>query len=332
MSAKAPFPAEGGCDCRLIRYRLESEPLFVHCCHCRWCQRETGASFALNAMIESDRVSNLGAEPELVHTPSDSGLGQKIARCPRCRVAVWSHYAGSGPVVRFVRVGTLDNPDLLPPNVHIFTASKQPWVVIPAGTPAFEAYYERESLWPPASLARRAAILPLIEAWKASQRGDVSDRRYPLAMMASDAPARTKPSIYPEPFASRMAGREKRPLGDLFGLANFGINLTRLAPNAVSALRHAHTRQDEFVYILQGFPTLHTDEGRTRLAPGMCAAFRAGTGDAHRLVNETSADVVYLEVGDRLPGDEVSYPDDDLRTTSVDGRRVFVHKDGTPYA
>jgi hypothetical protein len=163
------FPAGGGCDCRALRYRLQTQPLFVHCCHCRWCQRESGAAFALNAMIEADRVINLGVEPEIVHTPSDSGLGQNIARCPTCRVAVWSHYAGAGPVVKFVRVGTLDNPDLLPPDVHIFTASKQPWVVLPAGTPACAAYYDREQLWPAESLARRQAILPLIEAWQASR-------------------------------------------------------------------------------------------------------------------------------------------------------------------
>src|SRR5262245_11050644 len=114
------FPAEGGCDCRYVRYRMDSIPLFVHCCHCRWCQRETGASFALNAMIESDRVALLAGEVDLVDTPSESGRGQKIARCPRCRVALWSHYAGAGPLVKFVRVGTLDNPDLLPPDIHIF--------------------------------------------------------------------------------------------------------------------------------------------------------------------------------------------------------------------
>jgi hypothetical protein len=164
------FPADGGCDCRHVRYRLEAAPLFVHCCHCRWCQRESGSSFALNAMIEADRVTCLGAEPEVVETPSASGAGQRIARCPKCRVAVWSNYAGSGPVVRFVRVGTLDNPDLLPPDVHIFTASKQPWVVIPPGVPAFPDYYEREELWPPESLARRQQFLPLVEAYQASLR------------------------------------------------------------------------------------------------------------------------------------------------------------------
>jgi uncharacterized cupin superfamily protein len=157
------------------------------------------------------------------------------------------------------------------------------------------------------------------------------ESKRPVAIRAADAPARAKPSNYPEPFASRMKGREKRPLGDLFGLANFGINLTRLAPGGSSALRHAHAKQDEFVYILTGHPTLHTDEGKVRLAPGMCAGFKAGTGNGHRLVNETSEDVVYLEVGDRAPGDAVSYPDDDLCAEFVDGKWRFVHKDGSSY-
>ena len=170
MPVHGPFPAEGGCDCRTVRYRLRSEPLFVHCCHCRWCQRETGASFALNAMIEADRVEHLAAEPEIVDTPSESGRGQKIARCPACRIAVWSNYAGAGPAVRFVRVGTLDNPDLLSPDVHIFTATKQPWVKLTADVPAFEEYYEREKLWPEASLARRQAMLHQLQAHHASRR------------------------------------------------------------------------------------------------------------------------------------------------------------------
>jgi uncharacterized cupin superfamily protein len=153
----------------------------------------------------------------------------------------------------------------------------------------------------------------------------------PIAIVAAQAPSRIKPSNYPEPFASRMGGRVKKPLGDLFGLANFGVNLTRLAPGAVSALRHAHTRQDEFVYVLEGHPTLVTDAGETPLHPGMCAGFQAGTGDAHQLVNRTGEDVVYLEVGDRTPGDTGSYPDDDLQAVSVEGRWRFTHKDGTPY-
>jgi len=159
----------------------------------------------------------------------------------------------------------------------------------------------------------------------------MSQKPSPIAVIAAEVPARTKPSVYPEPFASRMAGREKRQLGDLFGLANFGVNLTRMAPNGVSALRHAHSRQDEFVYILQGHPTLHTDEGRTTLAPGMCAGFKAGTGNGHCLINQTAEDVVYLEVGDRTPGDEGSYPDDDLKASLVEGKWKFVHKDGAPY-
>ena len=129
-----------------------------------------------------------------------------------------------------------------------------------------------------------------------------------------------------------MARREKRILGDLFGFKNFGVNLTRLAPNSASSLRHSHSMQDEFVYIVQGRPTLHTDEGRTQLAPGMCTGFRARTGNAHNLVNETEEDVLYLEIGDRTAGDEVAYADDDLRLVPVgDGQRQFVHKDGTPY-
>ena len=160
----------------------------------------------------------------------------------------------------------------------------------------------------------------------------MSEIEKPIAVTASEVPARTKPSVYPEPFASRMAGREKRPLGDLFGLANFGVNLTRLAPNAVSALRHAHSKQDEFIYVLQGSPTLHTDEGRTQLSPGMCAGFKAGTGNGHCLTNETTEEVVYLEVGDRTPGDEGSYPDDDLIALLLDGKWKFCHKDGTPYS
>ena len=151
-------PLSGGCDCRTVRYRLERAPLFVHCCHCRWCQRETGASFALNAMIEMDRVTLLGEAPELVNTPSSSGQGQQIARCPHCRVALWSHYAGAGPAVAFVRVGTLDEPDHLPPDIHIFTASKQPWVVIPPGARAVPEYYKSSEVWPKESLERRAAV------------------------------------------------------------------------------------------------------------------------------------------------------------------------------
>ncbi len=163
------FPMHGGCDCGQVRYRMECPPLIVHACHCRWCQRESGSAFALNAMIETDRVTLLSGAPELVPTPSESGRGQVIARCPTCRIAVWSNYGGSGPVTRFVRVGTLDNPDLLPPDIHIFTASKQPWVVLPAGAPAVTEFYDAAAVWPADSLARFAALKPAILAWRASQ-------------------------------------------------------------------------------------------------------------------------------------------------------------------
>src|SRR5687767_13688092 len=154
----------------------------------------------------------------------------------------------------------------------------------------------------------------------------------PVAALAADAPKRAKPSSYPEPYASRMEKREKRPLGDLFELTTFGVNLTRLSPGGMSALRHAHSKQDEFVYILQGTPTLVTDAGETALAPGMCAGFKAGTGDAHHLVNRTAEDVVFLEVGDRAVGDAVVYPDDDIQgSLGADGKWRFLHKDGTPY-
>jgi uncharacterized cupin superfamily protein len=154
----------------------------------------------------------------------------------------------------------------------------------------------------------------------------------PIALTAAQAPLRTKPSNYPEPFASMMAGREKRPLGDLFGLTNFGVNLTRIAPGAISALRHAHTRQDEFIYILSGHPVLRTDAGETALEPGMCAGFKAGSGDAHQLINRSQEDVWYLEVGDRTPGDAATYPDDDLQAElGPAGKWQFRHKDGTPY-
>ena len=155
---------------------------------------------------------------------------------------------------------------------------------------------------------------------------------YPVAILASEAPARPRPSSYPEPFYSRVLGREKRPLGDLFGLTNFGVNLTRLKPGAVSALRHAHARQDEFVYILAGSPTLVTDQGEFDLMPGMCVGFKAGSGDAHHLINRTEEDVSFIEVGDRTPGDSAVYPDDDLQAVAGgDGQWHYLHKDGRPY-
>lgn len=154
---------DGGCTCRFVRYRMVSKPLFVHCCHCRWCQRETGASFALNALIEADRVQLLHGVVEVIDTPSHSGKGQKISRCPRCYIAVWSTYAGAGNAIRFIRVGTLDEPDRLQPDIHIYTASKQPWVVIPPDMPAVAEYYRASEKWPKESLERRTELLARVK-------------------------------------------------------------------------------------------------------------------------------------------------------------------------
>lgn len=158
---------EGGCSCGNIRYRLLARPLFVHCCHCRWCQRESGAAFAINALIESDLLRQCAGEVQLIATPSESGQGQSVARCPDCQVALWSFYSSAGPHLSFVRVGTLDNPDRLPPDIHIFTGSKQPWVSLPEGVPALSEYYDRREYWPPDRLQRYQALLPAIRAFRA---------------------------------------------------------------------------------------------------------------------------------------------------------------------
>jgi hypothetical protein len=164
-SAERPAPPaeglspEGGCTCRAVRYRLVRAPLIVHCCHCRWCQRETGSAFVINCLVETIHLVRLAGEPQRVLTPSNSGKGQTIARCPSCQVAVWSHYAGLGERLAFIRVGTLDEPERFPPDVHIYTESKQPWVVIPAGARSFAQYYSSREVWSEASLARRQALL-----------------------------------------------------------------------------------------------------------------------------------------------------------------------------
>jgi hypothetical protein len=150
---------EGGCACGAVRYRMTSAPLFVHCCHCRDCQRQTGSAFVLNALIETARVELLGAQPVRFAMPTDSGRPHGVYRCSTCGTAVWSEYGGV-ETIRFVRVGTLDDPQALRPDVHIYTRSKQPWLTLPAGVPAFEAYYDAKTLWPAASLERRRALFP----------------------------------------------------------------------------------------------------------------------------------------------------------------------------
>ena len=145
---------EGGCTCRNIRYRMTTHPLFVHCCHCRWCQRETGSAFVLNALIEADRVELLSGNPQNTDTPSASGKGQRIHRCPICKVAVWSNYAGAGDAIHFLRVGTLDEPDRVQPDIHIFTSTKLPWVILPSDVPAESEFYSRRDYWPAESIER----------------------------------------------------------------------------------------------------------------------------------------------------------------------------------
>ena len=150
--------SEGGCDCGEIRYRMNDVPMIVHCCHCRWCQRETGAAFALNAFIETDRIDVLQGAPAKVPVPSSSGRGQVIVRCPKCQVAVWSHYGSGGPTLAMLRVGTLDDPDRLPPDVHIYTDSKQPWLELTDSAPTFAEYYDRNEVWSEDGLARLKAL------------------------------------------------------------------------------------------------------------------------------------------------------------------------------
>lgn len=157
MTVSTPDPKpglEGGCTCGAVRYRLASAPIFVNCCHCRWCQRETGSAFAVNAMIERDRVELLRGDIDTIVVPSESGKGQRIVRCRACRVALWSHYPGGGDAIAFVRVGTLDDPDALPPDAHVYTESKQAWLALPAGAPAFAAFYDPKTAWPTGSLQR----------------------------------------------------------------------------------------------------------------------------------------------------------------------------------
>ncbi len=160
-------PFEGGCACGQVRYEMTTRPMIVHGCHCRWCQRESGASFAVNALIESDRVNLIKGSVAKILVPSNSGVGQRFSRCSNCQITLWSNYlsmsGGLGELVRFIRVGTLDNPDLFSPDVHIFTSTKQPWVILPPGVPTFEEYFVIKDVWSPESLVRRAVLHELAE-------------------------------------------------------------------------------------------------------------------------------------------------------------------------
>jgi hypothetical protein len=151
---------DGGCTCRSVRYRLKARPMFVHCCHCTWCQRETGSAFAVNALIEASNVELLQGKPVRADLPSPSGKGQVFFRCPQCGLALWSNYAGAGPNVHFIRTGTLDDPSIAPPDIHIYTSTKRSWVILPEGVPAVAEFYRLSEYWPAESLARFNKALP----------------------------------------------------------------------------------------------------------------------------------------------------------------------------
>jgi hypothetical protein len=187
---------EGGCTCRQLRYRLNGAPLIVHACHCRWCQRETGTAFALNALYEADRVTHLGGAPDIVLTPSLSGKGQRIARCPSCRVGIWSNYPQAGPAVRFVRVGTLDEPDRLPPDIHIFTSSKQRWLTLPPTAKMVAEFYDLASTWSRESLERRRLMQEKVKSDGRARTAVAGARPLTLTLVlpaAISASARTWP-------------------------------------------------------------------------------------------------------------------------------------------
>jgi|GEM_PF-88389 len=258
-----------------------------------------------------------GVDPQLFRAVLDAGPMASSVATVKLPKLLEKDYAAQASIA-----------DVLMNNRLVAQAARDAGIAAPLIEQCLALYAEAEALGH--GRQDMVAVIEAIEA-RARRAAPQPAPERPVAVMAADAPPRARQSIYPEPFAARMAGRTKRPLGDLFGLANFGVNLTSLAPGATSALRHAHTRQDEFVYILSGTPVLHTDAGLTRLAPGMCAGFPAGTGNAHRLVNDTADEVRYLEVGDRTPGDAASYPDDDIAARLVDGAWAFFRKDGTPY-
>jgi hypothetical protein len=164
MNKPKSGPMTGGCGCGYIRYEVKQKPIYVHCCHCSWCQRETGTAFALNAMVETTHVSQLNQAPQIIDTPSASGRGQKIARCPNCQVAVWSHYAGLGELLSFIKVGTLDDVNQMPPDIHIFTSTKQTWLALPEGALVYEEYYDRKQVWNDDQLSRFERLLALKNA------------------------------------------------------------------------------------------------------------------------------------------------------------------------
>jgi uncharacterized cupin superfamily protein len=312
--------------CQGVAFEIDGTVIDLLYCHCTMCRKAHGSAFRARGKVRTSDFRWVRGEGLVRYYPSSPGQNRSF--CSVCGSSLITKFDDK-PRVLGLALGVLDDDPVNRPICHVHVGSKAPWHEITEKLPQFEQA-ATGLLTTRDAVSNRSSETPTSRD-PTTHRDPMSATSYPAAKVAAEVPVRSKPSVYPEPFASRMAGREKRQLGEVFGLTNFGVNLTRLAPGAVSSLRHAHSTQDEFVYILQGQPTLHTDEGRNQLEPGMCAGFKAGTGNGHCLINETTQDVVYLEIGDRSPGDEGSYPDDDLKAELVDGKWKFLYKDGTPY-
>jgi uncharacterized cupin superfamily protein len=314
----------GSCMCQGVAFEIDGTVIDLLYCHRTMCRKAHGTAFRARGKVRTAAFRWIRGE-ELVRC-YESSPGQHRSSCAVCGSSLITRFDDK-PRVLGLAVGVPDDDPVSRPICHVHVDPKAPWREITDSLPRFE-----QAATGPVPIGGAAAPRPGSAPITGTPHVDgvlMPTTSSPVAKIATEVPVRSKPSNDPEPFASRMAGREKRQLGDVFGLVNFEVNLTQLAPGAVSAPRHAHSRLDEFIHILRGRPTLHTDKGRRVLAPGMCASVRSGTGDRHRLINETTENVEYLEVGDRSPGDEASYPNDDLKAVLVDGRWTFLREDRT---
>lgn len=323
-----PAPYAGHCQCGDIQFELRAEPHTLYACHCTDCQRRSGGAMRLSMWIDRAALHLLAGEPQARSVLKRSGRTRVSRVCGRCDSELWSEPA-EHPTLAVLRPGTLVAHQQFEPVAHLFVRSALPWIRIPEQARQYQTMpedpLEMVRLWK--QRAASAASAP--GQTNESLATKITDDQ-PAAQAALDLPLVLKATNYPEPYASLVRGREKRRLGEAFGLQNFGVNLTRLKPGAISSVRHWHTRQDEFVYILEGQPTLVTDAGAQPLQPGHCAGFPAGEANGHHLRNDTQADAWYLEVGDRTAGDQAHYPDDDLAVTRPDGAYLFTRKDGSP--
>jgi uncharacterized cupin superfamily protein len=321
-----PAPYPGHCQCGDIQFELRAEPHTLYACHCTDCQRRSGGAMRLSMWVDRAALHLLAGEPQTRSFLKASGRTRVARICERCDCELWTE-PPDHPTLAVLRPGCLLAHKQFEPVAHLFVRSALPWLRLPEHARQYETMpddpLEMVRLWRQQHPVSAAAAEP------GSPAGTAADRK-PAALAALDLPLPAKSTNYPEPYASLVRGREKRRLGDVFGLTNFGVNLTRLKPGAVSSVRHWHTRQDEFVYILEGRPTLVTDAGAQPLRPGQCAGFPAGAENGHQLRNDSQADAWYLEVGDRTAGDKAHYPDDDLAVTRPDGVYVFTRKNGAP--